>query len=256
VREFELGLPPQIAEDVNVLLAPGAEHGVEDLGVLRVDGELPASLAGPGLSYAGQAHDDAREPPEFLPEPYRPRPRRVRALEDPRVAVGDVRVTAAEHGGGAVIAALRIAPPWAVSASVGDCRVYRYRRGEGAPDSGANAHRGVLARLTRDDVLWLDMLRAGGTLEAAKETRNAHRHVVTRGLGLRENVDVNLQYTSLEDGDLYLLCSDGVTAQLTDDEIRGCVADADLPLAARFYVLPIVASGSYARPTSAVARTT
>jgi hypothetical protein len=57
------------------------------LRILYVDGELLASLVGPGRAVARQPHDNAGQSPELLGERDRPRSRRVRALQNPCVGV-------------------------------------------------------------------------------------------------------------------------------------------------------------------------
>ena len=133
-----------------------------------------------------------------------------------------------EHrGDGATVAALRLAPPWVVTASVGDCRIYRYRRGYHASDARADTRGGVLTRITTDDSLWVHMLKAGASFDSVKDAYESHRNVVMQALGVSERIDLHVQYTKLQSGDLYLLCSDGVTAQLVDNDIRdGCGSSA------------------------------
>ena len=87
--QSDLGFAPEATENPVVLVAARTEHGVEHLGVLRVDRELPGTRDRPGLAVAREPHDDARQPLELLAEPYWPRSRRIGALEDPRVAVRD-----------------------------------------------------------------------------------------------------------------------------------------------------------------------
>jgi len=139
-----------------------------------------------------------------------------------------------EHrGDGATMAALRVAPPWIVAANVGDCRIYRYRRGYHASDARADTRGGALTRVTTDDSLWLHMLKAGASFDSVTGAYDTHRNVVVQTLGVGERVDVHVQYTKLQTGDLYLLCSDGVTAQLGDIDIRDCISDESVALAAR-----------------------
>jgi protein phosphatase len=138
-----------------------------------------------------------------------------------------------QRGMGTALAMLRLAPPWAVLAVVGDCRVYRYRLGYDAHREDVDPRGGVLARLTTDDELWSDMLRSGAPVERALQLKADHGNVITKALGTSPRLDVRVEYTRLEPGDLFLLCSDGVTRQLEDDAIRACVSPAEVPLATR-----------------------
>jgi protein phosphatase len=57
------------------------------------------------------------------------------------------------------------------------------------------------------------------TEEAARN--HPQKNVVTQALGGSSEPRVDVLETELEDGDLYLLCSDGLNSMLTDDEIAG-----------------------------------
>ena len=90
-------------------------------------------------------------------------------------------------------------------AHVGDSRAYRYRSNR-------------LARLTRDHSWVEEQVRAGLlTPEAARQ--HPWRHVVTRALAGTEDIDAEVAELSLEAGDRVLLCSDGLTAVVSDDGI-------------------------------------
>ncbi len=137
-----------------------------------------------------------------------------------------------QRGMGAALAALRVAPPWVVTAIVGDCRVYRYRVESVAADEGADARGGVLTRLTTEDTLWISMLRSDTAIEKVLEAHKDHPNVITKALGTSPRIDVRVEYARLEPGDLYLVCSDGVTRQLEDRDIQACIS-MDVPLATR-----------------------
>jgi protein phosphatase len=144
-----------------------------------------------------------------------------------RAAVGS------QQGMGCAVAALRFEPPWVIVLALGDCRVYRYRRGLVQSYQTADAKGGVLARMTTDDDLWLQMLRNGSTFTQAENSRRNHPNVITRVLGMGSELDVDVRYAPIVPGDLYLLCTDGLTRQLDDDGIRAIVGDLGCPLADR-----------------------
>lgn len=80
---------------------------------------------------------------------------------------------------------------------VGDSRIYRLRDGR-------------LQALTRDDSLLSDQLERG--LIAAEDSRGSHnRHLVTQALGVAETVSVHLNEESVRTGDVFLLCTDGLS---------------------------------------------
>jgi serine/threonine protein phosphatase PrpC len=95
---------------------------------------------------------------------------------------------------------------------VGDSRAYRVRGGE-------------LERLTEDHSLVADLMRSG---RLTPEEADAHpqRSVITRALGTDADVDVDMVTVDVEPGDLYLLCSDGLTTMVPEDDILRIVQDA------------------------------
>ncbi len=109
-------------------------------------------------------------------------------------------------GMGTTVVAMTVAGNSAGVAHVGDSRAYRYR------DSR-------LERLTKDHT-WVGEQVGAGLLSEAQAKVHPLRNVVTRALGGRGGVAVEVSETEVEAGDLYLLCSDGLTTMLGDDEIE------------------------------------
>src|SRR5690606_14375051 len=86
---------------------------------------------------------------------------------------------------------------------VGDSRCYRLRRGE-------------FALMTRDHSLLQEQIDAG--LISAEQAQFAtHRNLVTRALGVEDTVLLEVNEYRVEDGDLYLFCSDGLNDMLSDE---------------------------------------
>jgi protein phosphatase len=53
-----------------------------------------------------------------------------------------------------------------------------------------------------------------------EEERNfPHKNVITRALGMRETVQVDIRGHQIQSGDIYVLCSDGLSGMVTDDQI-------------------------------------
>ncbi|MCY3839127.1 MAG: Stp1/IreP family PP2C-type Ser/Thr phosphatase [Gammaproteobacteria bacterium] len=97
-------------------------------------------------------------------------------------------------------------------AHVGDSRVYRYRNVE-------------LTAITKDHSVVQRRVDAG--LISPTQARVARdRHVVTRAIGAEPTLAPDIAALDLEDGDLLLLCSDGLTEHLEDDEIARHLAEA------------------------------
>ena len=95
-------------------------------------------------------------------------------------------------------------------AHLGDSRCYRYRAG-------------VLEQITRDHC-WVDEQIAMGALpvDAILDTR--YRNIVTRALGIEDEIDLEVHDHEALVGDIFLLCSDGLTDMLDDGAITAHVA--------------------------------
>ncbi len=100
-------------------------------------------------------------------------------------------------------------------AHVGDSRAYLFRDGS-------------LRRLT-DDHSWVHEQVAAGILTEDEAKSHPLKNVVTRALGGGASVSPDLQELSFSAGDRYLLCSDGLTTMLSDEEIEQAVADHEDP---------------------------
>ena len=95
---------------------------------------------------------------------------------------------------------------------VGDSRAYRIRGGE-------------LAQLTDDHSLVADLMRSG-RLTPEQADSHPQRSVITRALGTDPEVDVDTFAVEAEPGDVFLLCSDGLTTMVDDAEILRLVAES------------------------------
>lgn len=88
---------------------------------------------------------------------------------------------------------------------VGDSRAYRLRAGK-------------FERLTRDHSLVEEMRRKGQLTDAQAED-HPQRSIITRALGPEPEVTVDVQTVPAQPGDVFLICSDGLTTMLGDDHI-------------------------------------
>lgn len=97
-------------------------------------------------------------------------------------------------------------------AHVGDSRAYVLRDGE-------------LVQLTEDHSLVGEMVRSG--ILSNEDARNhPKRNVITRSLGTHQDLSPDFPWTpyKLMDGDIFVLCSDGLTSMVSDDEVKDVVA--------------------------------
>jgi len=96
-------------------------------------------------------------------------------------------------------------------AHVGDSRCYRVRDGE-------------IIQLTRDHSLLSDALTLAPWM-TDDEIAQLPPNVVTRALGIREEVEIDIHREKSLPGDVYLLCTDGLSSLLTEEEIRDIVLE-------------------------------
>lgn len=95
---------------------------------------------------------------------------------------------------------------------VGDSRCYRLRNNE-------------LVQLTRDHSLLEDYKDARPDMTDEEMRNFPHKNVITRALGMRDSVNVEIKCYPIQSGDLYLLCSDGLSGMLDDPEIHALLKD-------------------------------
>jgi protein phosphatase len=133
---------------------------------------------------------------------------------------------------GTTFAGLFLLSRCAVIAHVGDSRVYRLREG-------------ALTLLTHDHSL-ANHLVASGYLRPEDVAAYPRRNVITRAVGTHEAVEVDARIVDVRAGDVFLLCSDGLHAELDDVEIAAVLRQRPRPAdaAARLIALANEEGGS------------
>ncbi|MEM7233322.1 MAG: protein phosphatase 2C domain-containing protein [Planctomycetota bacterium] len=112
---------------------------------------------------------------------------------------------------GSTITAVALADGEATIAQVGDSRAYRIRGSQ-------------LKQLTRDHSLLQELLDRGHVTDT--ESLQFHRNILTRGLGLRDEVEVDIyRIRDVRDGDVFLVSSDGLHDVVGDDVLRAVVEE-------------------------------
>jgi protein phosphatase len=96
-----------------------------------------------------------------------------------------------------------------VVAHVGDSRAYRYRAGR-------------LEALTTDHSVVAEMQQRG-LLSAEEAAVHPRRNEILRSVGVLDHVDVDVREISIRPGDHFLLCSDGLSGVVRDDEIAAAI---------------------------------
>ena len=86
-------------------------------------------------------------------------------------------------------------------------------------------------QVTRDQSLVNQLIEAGQLTEEEAETFE-HNNIILQALGTADSVQVDLTYVLLKKGDTLMLCSDGLSGMIRNDEIREVLRSTDDPLEA------------------------
>lgn len=114
-------------------------------------------------------------------------------------------------GMGTTIVAATVEGNKLYTANVGDSRLYVIN------------HR-VITQITRDHSLVEEMVRLG-EMNKAEAKEHPDKNIITRAIGVTPQVSVDFFETMLEPGDIVLMCSDGLSNMIEDEEIRRIVLE-------------------------------
>lgn len=134
-------------------------------------------------------------------------------------------VREASDGGGCTLALLYVEDHMLRVCHVGDSRIYRF-------------HHSQLTRLTLDHSQ-VEMMLSAGMITPEEARTHPRRHAITRYLGMPSHISCEATFSQaipLMDGDIYLLCSDGLTDMLSDADISAILRQ-ESALAARAQAL-------------------
>jgi serine/threonine protein phosphatase PrpC len=109
------------------------------------------------------------------------------------------------RGMGTTIVSIHFNQTYAYVAHVGDSRVYFFRAG-------------MLKQITEDHSLLNDYLKAK-KLTPEEIEAFPHKNVIVRALGMKDTVQVDVSRVEPQDGDIFLLCSDGLSGMVSDPAI-------------------------------------
>jgi protein phosphatase len=188
-------------------------------------GDVASKLAATSLGNFFEAtHTATGVAPVDLPEDYAdlaPAARRLAA--GVRKANHDVFTISStyqqHHGMGSTMVAIHLRDTGEIHVGhVGDSRAYRIRDGE-------------ILQLTRDHSLINDALEMKPDL-LPEEIARLPKNIITRALGMKDAVKVDIRSERAEPGDVYMLCSDGLTGMVPDHQILEVVGLTDDPLEA------------------------
>lgn len=127
----------------------------------------------------------------------------------------EARADRSRRGMGTTVTAAALVDNTLFLAQVGDSRAYVLRGND-------------LVQVTRDQSLVNQLIEAGQLTEEEAETFE-HNNIILQALGTADSVQVDLTYVELQRGDLLLLCSDGLSGMIRNDEIREVLRMGDEP---------------------------
>lgn len=119
---------------------------------------------------------------------------------------------------GTTIVTLRINDSLATLAHVGDSRVYRMRNDE--------------LELLTSDHSWVNEQLQKNIITAEEARNHRYKNVITRALGNRNDLEIDIRIEDIEAGDQFLLCSDGLSGMVEDWELRDVLRDSATDLRA------------------------
>jgi protein phosphatase len=164
-------------------------------------GEVASELA---VAQFEHGLPDGRDPAEALVELIQAGNAQIHA---------QARADAPRAGMGTTVTAAYLTDDVVVVAHVGDSRAYLLRDGD-------------LIRLTKDHSL-VGELVARGKLTEEQAEQHPQRSVITRALGPEANVQVDVDIFPAKAGDLFLLCSDGLTSMVHEPQLRPLFDDSE-----------------------------
>ncbi len=109
------------------------------------------------------------------------------------------------RGMGTTVAGANLVDGQVLVANVGDSRVYRVRNGQ-------------ISQLTEDHSLLNDYIKAK-KLTPEEIANFPHKNVIVRALGMKDTVLVDVSRHPVQPGDVYLMCSDGLSGMVPDDKL-------------------------------------
>jgi len=145
------------------------------------------------------------------------------------------------HGMGTTLVALAVGGDRALIGNVGDSRCYLFRHGK-------------LSRQTLDHSLVDEQVRLG-QLTQDEADHSPLRNVITRAIGTQTSVSPDISELALRKGDVILLCSDGLTKEVSDEHIAAILAHAgDLDELCASLIGSAKAAGGHDNVTAIVVR--
>jgi protein phosphatase len=199
VGRSDVGRQRSVNED-SLVLAPPFFAVADGMGGAKA-GEVASAMA--AETFEGES--DSGEPAEA---------QLTRILREANRRIYELAASDDSHRGmGTTVTAAKVTGNEVSLGHVGDSRAYRLRAGE-------------LEQLTRDHSLVAELERSGQITPEAAE-HHPQRSIITRALGPEPDVQVDTYTLAGRDGDLFLICSDGLTSMISDDELGSILRSSD-----------------------------
>lgn len=139
----------------------------------------------------------------------------------------------AKRGMGTTMVSLVVRGDRADFINLGDSRGYLIRDGR-------------IGQVTKDHSLWQELIDRG-VLKTPEEIENyPHKNIITQAMGTRRDIAPDVFSVRIHAGDIFILCSDGLTNELTDEEIQNIILKTpdDLDAATGTLVQEAIKSGA------------
>jgi len=140
---------------------------------------------------------------------------------------------------GSTVAILLISEDHYACVWAGDSRLYLVRRD-------------TIRQVSRDHTEIEEMLVSGAV--TAEEAKSWPNNVITRAVGVQDNPELEIATGAFEDCDIFVLCSDGLTKHVADDEILKCVSTHDAQTSSASLVHLALERGGFDNVTVIVVR--
>ena len=237
----DVGRKRQNNEDSCLLYVP------EDEGLLDSRGVLVAVADGMGGASAGEYA--SRTTLQCLAKKYFDKnlhtlvPNALKlAVESANEYVFDEAEANPDYAGmGTTLSALAVMGDWGYMAQVGDSRIYLKRQDQ------------QLKQLTNDHSLVAEQIRSG-LINAEDAQNHSLKNLITRAVGIKEDINVDLFALQLQMGDTLVICSDGLSNMVSDEDINVFLGSDTVAQAARQLVDSALAAGGLDNVTVIVVR--
>ena len=96
-------------------------------------------------------------------------------------------------------------------------------------------HGSEIKQITKDHSLVQEMLD-NGQITVEEFNSNPIKNIITRAIGINEEIEIDFDFVKVEDGDALILCSDGLSGLLSDDEILGIYINNEFEILTEKYI--------------------